>query len=332
MKNVNFNADWKFRRLQSEDKWQSVTVPHDAMIFENRTADADGGTNTGWYEGHDYEYLKTFDVPADYAEKIITFEFEGVYHNAEVYINGVKAAYRPYGYTNFYVEANGFLKFGEENEIKVIAHNADQPNSRWYSGAGIYRPVTMWVAEKKHIVMNGVKIRTLQTDPAVVEVRVQTSEAGEAEAEIYYRGKVVAADKKHTENDCVAVFALEINNADLWSPDNPALYTCRVKFGEDEREEIFGIRTIACTPSEGFTMNGRRVIIRGACIHHDNGILGARCYEEAEERKIRILKENGYNAVRSAHKVGEKEEFSMLQPVYTFPSPPRSAAPTKKSE
>ncbi len=134
-----------------------------------------------------------------------------------------------------------------------------------------------------------------------MEVRVSTSHAGEAEVEIYYRGKIVATEKKHTQNDCLAVFALEINNADLWSPDNPALYTCKVKFGEDETEETFGIRTIACTPSEGFTMNGKRIIIRGACIHHDNGILGARCYEEAEERKIRILKKNGYNAVRSAH-------------------------------
>ncbi len=301
MNKINFNADWKFRRLNTEEEWQSVTVPHDAMIFENRTADADGGTNTGWYEGHDYEYTKTFSVPAEYAEKILTFEFEGVYHNAEVYINGQKAAYRPYGYTNFYVRANAFLKFGEDNEIKVIARNADQPNSRWYSGAGIYRPVTLWVAEKKHVLINGVKIRTLQTDPAVVEVRVSTSHAGEVETEIYYRGKIAATEKKHTQNDCLAVFALEINNADLWSPDNPALYTCKVKFGEDETEETFGIRTIACTPSEGFTMNGKRIIIRGACIHHDNGILGARCYEEAEERKIRILKKNGYNAVRSAH-------------------------------
>ncbi len=147
----------------------------------------------------------------------------------------------------------------------------------------------------------GLKIRTLQTDPAVVEVRVETSEAGEVQVELCYRDKAVASASKSTEADRMAVFALEVNNAELWSPENPVLYTCKVKFASDEREEQFGIRTIGCTPSEGFTMNGKRIIIRGACIHHDNGILGARCYAEVEERKIKILKDNGYNAIRSAH-------------------------------
>lgn len=297
----NFNDGWKFRRMDRGEVWREVALPHDAMISERRTAESEGGTNTGWFEGYDYEYEKTFILSEEYADKEITFEFEGVYRNAEIYINGSKAAYRPYGYTNFYVAANAFLRFGEQNTIRVIARNADQPNSRWYSGAGIYRPVTMWVADKKHVLMNGVKIRTLQTDPAVVEIRVQTSEAGKVGVELSYRGKTVAAETKDAEEDCFAVFALEVKDADLWSPDHPALYHCKVCFGEDEWEDDFGIRTLSCTPSEGFTMNGKRVIIRGACIHHDNGILGARCYEEAEERKIRILKENGYNAVRSAH-------------------------------
>lgn len=300
MLGINFNGDWRFRRLGGGD-WTAIDLPHDAMIYEKRTRESEGGTNTGWFEGYDYEYEKTFSLPDDYAGKLISFEFEGVYRNAEVYLNGKKALYRPYGYTNFYVQANEFLNFGGENLIRVVARNAEQPNSRWYSGAGIYRPVTMWVAEKEHILPNGVKIRTLQTDPAVVEVRVQTSCAGEVSVSLSRKGSVVADGKKHTEDNCFAVFALEVPNAELWSPDNPALYQCNVAFERDGRTENFGIRTIACTPSEGFTMNGKRVIIRGACIHHDNGILGARCYAEAEERKIAILKKNGYNAVRSAH-------------------------------
>lgn len=300
MKEIFFNENWQYRRL-GEGQWQSVTLPHDAAIYEERTDEAEAGVNTGWFLGYDYEYAKTFTLPEEYAEKDVILEFEGVYRNAEVYINGNKAAYRPYGYTNFYVSANEFLKFGEENEIRVIARNAQQPNSRWYSGAGIYRPVKLWVADKKHIKMNGVKIRTLSYDPAVVEVRVETSEAGEVVVELGYNGTVVASASKNTENDCMAVFALEVNTARLWSPENPVLYTCKVKFVDDICEETFGIRTIECTPSEGFTINGKRVIIRGACIHHDNGILGARCYPEAEERRIKLLKEYGYNAIRSAH-------------------------------
>ena len=299
MKAIDFNADWKFKSLGADGDGETVTLPHDAMIGEIRTSDSDGGTNTGWFAGGDYEYVKTFDVPAEYENKKITFEFEGVYRNAEVYINGVKAAYRPYGYTNFYVAANEFLKFGKANEIRVVARNSDQPNSRWYSGAGIYRPVTMFVADAKHIPLNGVRIRTLEIDPAVVEVKVATSEPGAVSVEVSRNGKTVAA--LTAESDKEAVFAVEIPDAELWSPDSPALYTLKAKFAGDEAVETFGVRKVTCDSTDGFCLNGQCVVIRGACIHHDNGILGARCYAEAEERKIRILKESGYNAVRSAH-------------------------------
>ncbi|MCH5162040.1 MAG: DUF4982 domain-containing protein [Clostridiales bacterium] len=297
---LDFNEGWKWRRLNEGD-WKEVMLPHDAMIGEPRNYESAGGTNTGRFEGHDYEYIKTFTPPEEYKDKVLTFEFEGVYRNAEVYINGQKALYRAYGYTNFYVPANEFLKFGEENEIRVVAENSKQPNSRWYSGAGIYRPVSLFVAEKKHILMNGIKVRTTSIDPAVVEVRVKTSEPGEVAVAISHDGKIIANDIKNTEDDCFAVFTFEVENAKLWSPDTPELYECAAIFGQDEQIANFGIRTQDCTPADGFTLNGERVIIRGACIHHDNGILGARCYAEAEERKIKILKEYGYNAIRSAH-------------------------------
>lgn len=299
-----FNVNWKYRRL-GEGEWTEVCLPHDAMIGEARSPKSAGGTNTGWFEGYDYEYAKTFFLPFDYCEKRITFEFEGVYRNAEVYINGKRAGYRPYGYTNFYVSAERFLDFGRENEIRVVARNADQPNSRWYSGAGIYRPVSMWVSDQRHILINGLKIRTLQIGPAKVEVRVLTSHAGEVRVALTRGGRPVAEAKGRAEEEpgggFTALFALEIENAELWEPENPALYGCTAHFEGDVAEATFGIRTISCTATEGFVLNGRRVVLRGACIHHDNGILGARCYAEAEERKIRILKEYGYNAVRSAH-------------------------------
>lgn len=298
MKKIDFNRSWKYSRL-GEDNFKQVNLPHDAMIGEKRTYESAGGTNTGRFEGYDYEYVKTFSVPAEYADKKVVFEFEGVYRNAEVYINGQKAAYRPYGYTDFYVEADAFLKYGGDNEMRVIARNADQPNSRWYSGAGIYRPVSMFVLDKEHILLNGIKIRTLQTDPAVVEIMVLTSAAGEVKAEILKSGKTVARASGSSGGEIT--FEIAVENAEPWSPENPALYACRISFAGDERVETFGIRTTSCTAKEGFMLNGKRVIIRGACIHHDNGILGARCYAEAEERKIAILKANGYNAVRSAH-------------------------------
>ncbi len=298
METIEFNDAWKFRHLEEGD-WTEVFIPHDAMIYEPRSMDNDSGTNACWFAGRDYEYEKEFEAPEDWKDKNVVFEFEGVYHNAEVYINGEKACYRPYGYTNFYVEADKYLKYGETNVIRVIARNADQPNSRWYSGAGIYRPVHLYVLEKDHVLLNGVKIKTLQVDPAIVEVRVSTTGSGNVTAEIQRNGMTIATRTQESEGE--ATFVFEIDDADLWTPDTPDLYNCHITYGEDERDETFGIRTISCNTSDGFCMNGERIIIRGCCIHHDNGILGARCYEEAEYRKIKILKDAGYNAVRSAH-------------------------------
>ena len=295
----NFNENWSYRRL-GEESFKSVTLPHDAAMYEERSKDAEAGVNTGWYLGYDYEYIKTFAVPEEYKDKNVIFEFEGVYHNAEVFINGKLAVYRPYGYTNFFVTADKFLKYGQDNEMRVIARNADQPNSRWYSGAGIYRPVHMFVGDKKRITLNGVKIRTLSLYPAIVEVCVNTTGVGLVTVAIEKNGKKIVS-ASNEQNDGDAVFALESPHAKFWSPDTPELYTCRVKYENDEQIHSFGIRTLTCDHTNGLCINGERVIIRGACIHSDNGILGARSYPEAEERKIRILKENGYNAIRSAH-------------------------------
>ena len=139
MKKIDFNRNWTCRCLTRDEEPYSVTLPHDAMRSEPRTAESVSEGNSGWYLGGDYEYTKHVFVPSEYSGKKVLIEFESVYHNAEVYINGKKAAYRPYGYTNFYVDTEGFLKYEAQNEIRVIARNSDQPNSRWYSGTGIYR-------------------------------------------------------------------------------------------------------------------------------------------------------------------------------------------------
>ena len=293
MKPTPLLTGWTCRHLGDTAPGKTVTLPHDAMLAEPRTALSAGGTNTGWYEGYDYEYRRTLTVPENELADTHILEFEGVYHNAEVWLNGQKAAFRPYGYTNFYVDCAPYLHAGE-NELRVIARNADQPNSRWYSGAGIYRPVQLWTARSAHIALNGVKIRTLSLDPAVVEVRVKTTAPGTV------RLTVDDLPVVQQESDGEAVFTLTLDNARLWTPETPNLYTCRVSFADDEVTETFGVRKVEWG-TDGFLLNGKRYIIQGACIHHDNGLLGAVCDPDAVARKVRLLKENGYNAIRSAH-------------------------------
>ena len=300
MLKIDFNAGWYCRCLSRDGDEYPVTLPHDAMLLEPRTQESRGEGNIGWFIGGDYEYRKNFTAPKEWDGKEVLIEFEAVYHNAEVYLNGEKAAFRPYGYTNFYVDTAGFLRYGEENEIRVIARNADQPNSRWYSGTGIYRPVFLHIGEEMHIPVNGVRIRTVSIDPAVIEVKVKTTAPGAVRVDILDGDtviKTVSAKSAGSE----AVMQIDLARARLWSCEEPNLYTCRATFANDAAEERFGVRLLQWTPEHGLTINGQRVILRGACVHHDNGVLGACAFPEAEARKVRILKENGYNALRSAH-------------------------------
>lgn len=298
MQAIPFNDNWTYKHLNSEEEEISVILPHDAMLSEIRSETAVGGKNICWYEGYDYIYSKTFEVSTEMENKKIILEFEGVYRNAEVYINGTLAGKRPYGYTNFYVDTEGFIEFGCSNKIEVIARNAEQPNSRWYSGAGIYRPVTMWVSDKQYIHLNGVKIKTISTEPPEIEIDIKTEGVGEVEVQIFDGINEVLCSKKQANNH--ATFQLKIDNGKLWSCDTPNLYKCKVTFGKDTTTETFGIRTLTWG-NEGIKINGERVILKGACIHHDNGLLGAATLYDAEERRVKILKENGYNAIRSAH-------------------------------
>ena len=305
MKHIPFNEGWKFQRCDEEGEGVPVHIPHDAMLSENRTENSAGGTNSGWYEGRDYRYTKKFFVPVEYREQEILIEFEGVYRNADVYLNGRKAANRPYGFTNFYVDCEGFLEYGSENEIVVIARNADQPNCRWYSGAGIYRDVTMHIGSKAgHIRINGLRVRTLSIEPAKIEVEIVTVGSGSGELVILrkerevLRRSFVSAGKR--------VLWLDVPDADLWDPAHPNLYTAKAEFLGDEECIAFGIRTVEISRTKGFLLNGKRTVLRGACVHGDNGILGARSEYEAEERRVRILKGVGYNALRSAHNPASK--------------------------
>ena len=298
MRAINFNDGWTYRHLGDPGPGSPVTLPHDAMLFEPRSELSAGGVNTGWFECHDYLYEKRFTPAHELAGRKLVLEFEGVYRNAEVSLNGEKLLFRPYGYTNFYVDITDKARIGEENLLEVIARNADQPNSRWYSGAGIYRPVTLWTAPREHIRMNGLRVRTVSTDPAMVEVTALTQGKGEVFVQICDGGIAVASGS--VQSDGKAVLTVTIPDGKLWSLETPNLYTCKASFGADSAETTFGVRSWSWGP-HGLLLNGRRTILRGACVHHDNGVLGACCYEDAERRKIRLLKQAGYNAIRSAH-------------------------------
>ncbi|MCD7917849.1 MAG: DUF4982 domain-containing protein [Clostridiales bacterium] len=300
MKKLDLNRGWLVKHEGTEEPGKPVTLPHDAMLAEPRTAQSPGGTNTGWFEGHDYRYTRTLDVPEAWRGKAAVLELEGVYHNGTVFLNGEQVGFRPYGYSNFYVDLTEKLRYGQANTLEVVARNADQPNSRWYSGSGLYRPVWLYLSEEAdYLPPNAIRVKTLGIDPAQVEITVHTRGTGTVSVQILDAGRQVAAFEGPSNGK--AVFRATLRGAKLWSPETPNLYTCRATFAGDTAETNFGIRTLAWGPKDGFTLNGQRVILRGACIHHDNGVLGACAYPETEERKIRLLQENGYNAIRSAH-------------------------------
>lgn len=294
----DFCSGWTCCRIDALDNRYPVTLPHDAMLSEKRTYDSRGGKNIGWYEGADYLYEKEFKVPQIYENQTVILEFEGVYHNAEVKLNGKDAGHFGYGYNGFFVYADNFLKEGK-NTVSVTARNSDQPNSRWYTGTGIYRPVTLHVLPERHFLMEGIRVTTIDYKKRKIRISAELSDPGEVQFEVkdgennLFTGTVSGTERAEME--------LEVPDACLWSCENPKMYTLSARVGEDIQKIPFGIRSIMVNSREGFCINGERVILRGACIHHDNGILGACAYADAEARKVRLLKNAGYNALRSAH-------------------------------
>lgn len=282
MKKLCFNTGWRCNGTP-------VTLPHDAQILEARDPKVSDGGH-GYFPGGIYTYEKTFTVPADWEGKQVLAEFEGVYKNSTVSLNGNVIGGHKYGYSNFTVELKG-LNYGGENTITVVADNSKIPNSRWYTGSGIYRPVWLHIGGEQRIEYQGVKITTLSIDPAIV--KVETKATADVSVEILHGDTVIA----NASGVCCEV---QIPNAKLWSDETPNLYTARVTCGGDTVEEKFGIRKIEWSPN-GLFINGKKTLLRGGCVHHDNGILGAATHDESEWRRVRILKEAGFNAIRSAH-------------------------------
>lgn len=263
--------------------------------------------------------MKTLHAPVEYKEKTVILKFEGVYMNAMVYINGELAGKNMFGYSTFYVPLNDFLRYGEENEIRVQVRNGAMTNSRWYSGGGIYRDVYLLVSDVTHLVPEGIRIKMAEADETVAvldiatEVKTRKYAPSRVVLETVMRdaeGNEVAKERSpfmlFEQEERVIKQRVTVDNPERWSDENPSLYTCISNLyvdGElaDEAGTTFGIRTLQVDAKRGLRVNGETVKLRGACIHHDSGLLGAATYEDAQFRQIKRLKEAGFNAVRMSH-------------------------------
>lgn len=267
----------------------SVNLPHDAMLLEQRDGSCRNGVNSGYFPGGKYVYRKVFDIAEEDIGKSIVLHFEGVYQNCTVSVNGQIVGGHKYGYTPFDIDISSAVQVGS-NTVTVHVDNSLEPNCRWYSGSGIYRPVQLLIRNQIHI--ETVHIETVSIDPAQIKVNVTTTAETPVAVEIYDGEALIASGKPGV---------IAVPSAKLWSGEAPNLYNCVVRTGKDERRVRFGIRKLEWSARTGLLINGQRVLLRGGCIHHDHGVLGACEFYDAEERRIRILKENGFNAVRIAH-------------------------------
>jgi beta-galactosidase len=322
---LNFNSGWKFSlgdqagwsSAELNDKnWRTLDLPHDWSIEgkfdKNHPATVGGGAlpgGTGWYR-------KQFKVPASAKGKYIAIDFDGVYRNSEVWINGHYLGKRPNGYVAFRYDLSRHLRYGGMNTLAVKVDNAKQPNSRWYSGSGIYRDVKLVTLNPVHVEQWGSYVTTpAVTDQAAkVQVELRVNAAGKKQvAEVKTlildaAKKVVASASQKVQLGGAAPFntSLELKNPQRWSTENPYLYTVQSQIllnGKevDRYDTPLGIRTFSFDQNKGFSLNGKEMKIRGVCMHHDLGALGAAFNVRAAERQLEILKSMGVNGLRTSH-------------------------------
>ncbi len=310
----SFNTGWFFfhgsgtaleRTLGGEQTPTPVSLPHDAMILEKRDPHTPAGNASGYYPAETVHYTKTFavDDPAGAAY----LEFEGVCPKAAVYVNGCLAAQHHNGYTAFTVDISPFLKKGT-NTVKVLVRNG-APSSRWYAGEGIYRDVWLLKGGNVHIAPNGVQIAVAEADAEAASLLIKTTLVNRVsqaqslilrhrigEAEISAPVTLLPSETK------TVTLRFTLANPKLWSTDEPFLYDCETALeGLDEARTRFGVRTLSLDAVRGLRINGEPVKLRGGCIHQDHGVIGAVEHRALTFRRIRKLREAGYNAVRCAH-------------------------------
>ena len=300
-----FDSGWQFTR---NGKTITVDLPHDWDIYEapNPSTGATG-TDGGWYPGGKGEYRKTFATPKT---EIVKLHFEGVYQKAEVFVNGQKAGQHAYGYTPFTVDVTPYLyQDKRENEVVVKVDNSEQPNCRWYTGSGIYRHVWLQAMPALHIAENGVFVTThdISAERAIVGVEVTVANESDRDRNamvVVDSGMMMVAVPARQTKTVATSYA--VRNPHLWSPDDPYLYETKVELKEsgiviDEHRARFGIRSFSYDAEGGFVLNGKPLLINGACVHHDDGVLGAMAFDAAEIRKVRQMKEAGFNLIRTSH-------------------------------
>ena len=334
----SWNDDWKFALSDSvqdysspdsdDSTWRILSLPHDWSIEGDFSLDNPSTPGGGALPGGIGWYRKTFTLPETDRDKVIYVDFDGVYRNSEVWINGHSLGFRPNGYVSFRYDLTPYLRYGSQpNVIAVKADNSEQPNSRWYSGSGIYRNVWLVKVNPVHVDNWGTFVHDMKISSEeatfALEVRIRNSSEADREAEVSTsiyddRNKVVTAsvttllrvpytpcyDTRMREASVDHQFS--IPNPKLWSPDSPSLYTAvtEVKVAGkvvDRYETVFGLRTFRWDSATGFYLNDKPLKIKGVCLHHDLGCLGAAVNTRAIERQLRIMKEMGANAIRTSH-------------------------------
>ena len=323
----NFDYNWKFSlgdhpKAVSKDfddsSWKNLVLPHDwsvSLPIKNENPSAGAG---GFFENGFGWYRKEFIVPKTLNDKKLSIHFGGVYMNSEVFINGRSLGVHPYGYTPFSYDLTPFLKYGANNIIAVKVDNSQQINSRWFSGSGIYRHVYLKVKNLIHFEDEGTFITTVSAEKDKAEVQIRSGllneslSASQLDFSIVIKkdGKQIFSkqgiiDIKPGERRIIAE-KIEVENPEFWSPDHPNLYLAELSISTegkilDSITEDFGIRTISYNAKNGFVLNGKSILINGGNVHHDNGALGAAAFDRAEVRKVQLLKNAGFNAVRTAH-------------------------------
>ena len=300
-----FNNDWQFTH---EGKTMNVDLPHDwAISYAPDPATGASGTDGGWYPGGKGEYRKMFATPKGEVVKLL---FEGVYQKAVVLVNGQKAGQHAYGYTPFTVDITPFLYRDKRlNEVVVKVDNSEQPNCRWYTGSGIYRHVWLETMPALHIAENGVVVTTPEVSSDKAVVKVETTINNESDRD---RNAMVAIGERQmtvsvpARQQKTVSTSFTVMNPKLWSPDNPFRYEVKAELKENgnvihQQSVDYGIRTFTCDAENGFVLNGKPLLINGACVHHDDGVLGAMAFDAAEIRKVRQMKDAGFNLIRTSH-------------------------------
>jgi beta-galactosidase len=327
---TSFNKDWKFKLDSTQSYegvnvndagWRTLDLPHDWSIEGSFSKDNPAGTGGGALPGGMGWYRKTFIIPASQKNKQVFIEFDGVYRNSEVFINGHSAGMRPYGYSSFHYDITPYLKYGDaQNVIVVKADNSKQPNSRWYSGSGIYRNVWLTVLDKTHIDHWGTFITTpiINENEATVNISTKISNAAAKPTlltTIYDdKGNTIATAEASAQEENFQ--KITIKQPRLWSVERPYLYKAvsQLKIGVsvvDTYETTFGIRYFNFDANTGFSLNGKPLKILGVCNHHDLGALGAAINTRALERQLELLKAMGCNSIRTSHNPPAPELLSL---------------------